>query len=269
MLAPAITPKVSVILPVFNGSLTVEQTVRSILNQTLAETELIVIDDGSTDGTVARLGTIEDSRVRVIRLPKNVGRSAARNVGIAEARAPYIAMIDADDVSYADRLHVQVSFMEAHPEIAMCGTWAHVVDPSGRRLEWRQPQEPDAIKRSILRSNPFIHCTIMLRRWVLDETGLFDTSLEPGEDYDLYLRVAARHRVCNLPYFLGEYRSHNGLRYRLREQWANVRVRWKAISAYGYSRAQLTYLATPCLAILMPLRLKLYLKSRMRFGKAD
>jgi glycosyltransferase involved in cell wall biosynthesis len=260
MNASAFTPKVSVILPVYNGAETVETAIRSILAQTFENFELLIVNDGSTDKTAIAVDSIYDPRIRVFHLQRNVGRSKARNIGISESRGPYVAMTDADDVSYPDRLRLQVSFMESHPEIAMCGTWAHMLLPSGRKVEWRRPTEPEVIKRCMLSTNTVIHPTILVRKKVLDEVGGFDESLEPAEDYDLYLRIASRYQVANLPYILAEYRAHTNFRYRLHEQWAKVPVRWKAIFEYGYPRSNLVYLATPLIGLLMPLRLKLALK---------
>jgi glycosyltransferase involved in cell wall biosynthesis len=253
-------PKVSVILPVYNGEDTIETAVKSIRAQTYEDFELLIINDCSTDRTATLIEAIRDHRIHVLHLNENVGRSKARNMGISEARGVYVAMMDADDVSYQDRLKLQVSFMESHPEIAMCGTWAYMLLPSGRKVEWRRPTEPAVIKRCMLSTNTVIHPTILVRKKVLDEVGGFDERLEPAEDYDLYLRIASKYRVVNLPYFLAEYRAHTNLRYRFREQWAKIPVRWKAIFEYGYPRTNLIYLVTPLVGLMMPHRFKLYLK---------
>jgi len=256
-------PKVSVILPVYNGEKTVAEAVRSILNQHHENFELLIVDDCSIDRTSAIVDSLQDPRVRIFHLPENVGRAEARNFGMSAARGVYLAMMDADDISYPDRLRLQVSFMDTHPELALCGGWADLLDPTGRRLEWRQPHDPALIKRNLLRSNPFIHSTILFRRGVIDDVGGFDKTLEPAEDYDLYLRIAAKYPVAVLPYRLAEYRATVGLHYRVREQWAKLPVRWKAIFSYGYPRTELWCLATPLIGLLLPVRVKLYLRGKV------
>lgn len=156
-------PKVSVILPVYNGEKTVGPAIWSILNQTFRDFELIVVDDGSIDSTLKTVKAFAEARIKVIAAP-HAGRSAARNSAASCARGRYLAMIDADDESYPERLERQVGFMDGHPEVALCGAWAHWVEPSGKKIEWRQPHEPESVRKNLLRSNPFIQCTVMVRK---------------------------------------------------------------------------------------------------------
>lgn len=254
-------PKVSVILPVYNGSGTIEDAIRSILEQTFEDLELLVMNDGSTDDTGVLVDAFTDPRIRVFHLPQNIGRSEARNAGLAKARAPYIAMIDADDLAYPERIERQFIFMEQHPHIGLCGAWAHVEDERGYRIEWRQPLTDEHIRRSIVRSNTFIHCTVLVRKSVLEKLGGFDKQFEPAEDYDLYLRVASQYSVANLPCALASYRAHFCFSYRVKEQWAKLPVRWNAIRKYRYPYFQGVYLLTPLLGLLVPMRFKVLIKS--------
>jgi glycosyltransferase involved in cell wall biosynthesis len=253
------TPKVSVVIPVYNGARTLARAVDSILGQSLRDIELIVVDDGSTDATPDILAAIPDSRLRVIR-QANGGRSLARNAALRAARAEYVAMLDADDVAYPERLARQAAFLDAHPDVALCGTWAHRIEPDGSQHEWRQPLEAGEIRRTMLRSDCFIHSTVMARKRVLQECGGYDESLDFSEDYDLYLRIAGRCATANLPEILCAYRAPVGARYRLKEQWHKTRVKWRAIRDYGYPRRQLLCLATPLLTTFIPARLRLALK---------
>ena len=257
-----LNPKVSVILPVYNGAGTVEGAIRSILAQTFEDFELLVINDGSTDDTRRVVDAFKDSRMRIFHLPQNVGRSEARNAGLAKARAPYVAMIDADDLAYPERVERQFIFMEQNPRIALCGAWAHVEDEKGHRIEWRQPLTNEEIRHSIVRSNTFIHCTVLARKSVLEKLGGFNKRFEPAEDYDLYLRITSQYPVANLPSVLASYLAHSGCGYRMKEQWAKVPVRWNAIRHYGYPSFQSIYLFTPLLGLLVPMRFKVLLKTR-------
>jgi glycosyltransferase involved in cell wall biosynthesis len=256
-----LNPKVSVILPVYNGAGTVDAAIRSILGQTFEDLELLVVNDGSTDNTRMVVDAFKDPRIRTFHLLKNVGRSEARNLGFAKAQSPYIAMIDADDLAYPDRIERQFKFMEQHTYIGLCGAWAQVEDEKGYRIEWRQPLTNERIRRSIVRSNTFIHCTVLVRKSVLEKLGGFDKQFEPAEDYDLYLRITSQYTVANLPCVLASYRAHSSISYRLKEQWAKLPVRWNAIRKYGYPFSQSIYLLTPLLGLLVPMRFKVLLKT--------
>src|SRR5207237_10277673 len=128
-------PRVSVLLPVWNGEAFLEQAMESILRQTLSSFELIVIDDGSTDrsAAIAEEFASRDPRMRVLRRPHE-GLSAALNAGIAAARGEYVARMDADDISAPDRLRKQVAYLDAHPACVAVGAWSDVVDEAGRQI---------------------------------------------------------------------------------------------------------------------------------------
>src|SRR5207237_7493623 len=128
-------PRVSVLLPVWNGEAFLEQAMESILRQTLSSFELIVIDDGSTDRTAAIADEFasRDDRVRVLRRPHE-GLSATLNAGIAAARGEYVARMDADDISVPDRLQKQVAYLDAHPGSVALGTWIEVLAEETRHI---------------------------------------------------------------------------------------------------------------------------------------
>jgi glycosyltransferase involved in cell wall biosynthesis len=208
------------------------------------------------------LDAVQDTRLRVIHLKKNVGRSTARNRAAQAARGDYLAMLDADDVAYPERLERQLDFLESHPQIALCGAWAHLVEPSGKKQEWRPSCEPAAVRRALLRSNPFIHCTIIVRREVFEEARGFDEALDASEDYDLYLRIAAKHDAANIPFILAAYSAHDGLRYRIKELWHQSRIRARAIGRYGYPKREIFFVLLPWAALFIPRAWKMYLKRR-------
>ncbi|MHB2025414.1 MAG: glycosyltransferase family 2 protein [Elusimicrobiota bacterium] len=254
--------RISVILPVYNGEKTVGRAIESLLSQTLRDFEIVAADDGSTDGTARVLAAIADSRLRVVSLHKNLGRAAARNAAAKASRGEYLAMLDADDEAYPERLKRQAEFLDSHPGIAFCGSWAHILEPSGETREWRRPVEPEKIRRSILRSNPFIHSTVMMRREAFAAAGGFREDGLWCEDYDLYLRVAAKRAAANIPEFLALYRAHSGVRYRIQEQWHQSRRRWAAIWRHGYSKSELIWTLTPLLGLFLPRRVKIRLGER-------
>jgi glycosyltransferase involved in cell wall biosynthesis len=212
------TPRVSVLLPVRNGMPYLPEAIESLVNQSFGDFELIVINDGSTDGTAAYLAGIGDPRLRVIS-PGGVGLAAALNAGLAEARGSYIARQDADDWSMRERFATEVAYLDAHPEIAMVSTCAEYVDAAGNNIEtaWtrtvRAQQDPAQTPEEILQMMPLTCCithgSVMMRADVLREAGGYDQAMVPAEDYDLWLRLLPRHQMAKLPARLYAYRVHD------------------------------------------------------------
>jgi hypothetical protein len=195
-------------MTVYNGREHVEEAARSILDQTFDDLELVVVDDGSTDGSADLVRGLGDERVRVFS-QGNKGLAAALNAGIAHARGELVARMDADDVSHPDRLRRQVELLRARPDVAVVGTSFDVVDAGGATVDafWALPHDDD-IRRELLVRNPFGHGTTMVRRAVLDDVGGY--RLVPIEDYDLWFRVLRRHRGANLPESLYRWRLSPG-----------------------------------------------------------
>jgi glycosyltransferase involved in cell wall biosynthesis len=192
------TPAVSVVLAVYNGEPWLGEALASILGQSLVDLELIVVDDGSTDGTPTRLAALADPRVSVLQQSRG-GQTAALNRGLRAARAPLIARIDADDVALPERLARQAAFMTAHPEVGLLGTAAREIAPSGAVVRTLAPPCDDrAIRRELLRANPFIHSSVMFRRALIDTVGGYDESFAVAQDYDLWLRMSRVTRLANL-----------------------------------------------------------------------
>ena len=180
----------SVIIPTHNRRALVREAVASVLAQRGATFELIVVDDGSTDGSAAALEAEFGSALQVIRTP-NCGVSAARNTGVARSRWEVIAFLDSDDTWLPDKLAVQVSFLSAHPEVEICQTeelWIR----SGRRVNpRRRHRKPSGtIFEPSLRLCLVSPSAVAMRRTLFDRVGGFDESLPACEDYDLWLRIA-------------------------------------------------------------------------------
>jgi glycosyltransferase involved in cell wall biosynthesis len=204
------TPAVSVLMPVRNGAAYLPASVASIQAQDFPSFELLVIDDGSTDATPALLASFAaaDPRIRVFRQPPQ-GIVAALNAGIAEARAPYLARLDADDIARPDRLSKQIAFMEARPEIGLLGTWAEVIDETGNAAgRLTPPADPAVLARALARTNPFVHSSVMMRTALVRRLGGYRAAFRAAEDYDLWLRLAEAGGVANLPENLVQYRRH-------------------------------------------------------------
>ena len=205
-------PLVSVVLPVRNGEPWLAEALGSVAAQTLRDWELIAVDDGSQDGTPGVLAdhAARDRRIRIIRQDA-LGLVAALNRGIAEAASPYIARLDADDRALPDRLERQVAAMQARPEVGLLGSWAQEIDGTGRRRGvLRPPADSAELGRLLMRGNPFVHSSVMLRTELVRRLGGFRAAFQAAEDYDLWLRLAEAATVANLPQVLVEYRVHGG-----------------------------------------------------------
>jgi glycosyltransferase involved in cell wall biosynthesis len=188
-------PKVSVIIPTYNRAEKVVRAISSVLNQTFTDFEVIIIDDGSDDGTdeaVARL----KGPIKYLVHSANLGVSAARNTGIKHSNAPFIAFLDSDDHWLPDKLNVQMNFFETNSHSVACQT-EEIWIRNGRRVNPKKIHlKPSGdIFEPSLKLCLVSPSAVMLRRSVLDEVGLFDENLPACEDYDLWLRIACRHPV--------------------------------------------------------------------------
>jgi len=190
----------TVVIPAYNAARTIGSAIRSVLAQTRQDFEVIVVDDGSTDGTSDRAGAYEsDPRIRVIRQP-NRGPSAARNVGIAEARGSYVSMLDADDLWLPEYLEVMGAALEDTPGAGLAYTDAWVLDDVTGRIRRRSAMsyqrppkvvpDPHSFFRLLLERN-FIYTSVTAPRSVLERVGGYDESLGTSEDWELWLRIVA------------------------------------------------------------------------------
>ena len=206
------SPKVSIILPAYNGEALLNDAIQSVLSQTMDDFELIVLDDGSTDNTWELLQALSDPRIRVYH-HDNMGLPATLNRGISLARGEYVARLDHDDLMMPSRLEAQARYLDAHPGIALLGTAAqiYVGDKPTERYH-RHPTSSEALRLRLLFDNPFVHASIMFRRDAVIAIGGYCTekSRLPPEDYELWSRVARVHDVANLEDVLTVYREVPG-----------------------------------------------------------
>lgn len=204
---------VDVLIPVFNAESTLVDSIESIMAQTLTDIRIIVIDDGSTDGSGARLQALaaRDPRIDLHRT-ENAGVANALNLALSVADAEFVARFDADDISYPDRLAVQWRYMKANPDCVAVGSDVDHIDADGSALHgYPRPGPPD-------RANPhwaparepyIIHPFLFARRAALVDAGGY-RPLRTSQDSDLYWRLRELGRLHNLPERLGQYRIHGG-----------------------------------------------------------
>jgi len=188
-------PSVSIIIPTFNRSQKLIRAVQSVLKQTFRDFEVIIVDDGSSDDTYQAIAFCM-SMIQYVKKEVNQGVSAARNSGIRRASAPWIAFLDSDDYWLEDKLSVQMNYIEAHPGTLACQTeemWIRNgkrVNPRRRHAKLSGDIFSQSLKLCIVSPS-----SVLVKRSLFDEVGLFDETLPAAEDYDMWLRISCRYPV--------------------------------------------------------------------------
>lgn len=202
-------PLISVAMAVRNGMPFLPEALESLARQTIADFEIVFVDDGSTDHSAAVAREIGGARLRLIGHAATAGLAASLNEALGVARGTYIARMDADDVCLPMRFQRQVEFLEAHPEVGILGTAFEVIDGRGVTLGVYHPPLSDAeLRWYSLLANPFAHPSVMLRKHILETTSLRYPDFEVAQDYALWVRVLEFTQGANLPEPLLRYRSH-------------------------------------------------------------
>lgn len=264
--------RVAVLMAAYDAERTLRQAVDSILAQTMPA-DLLIVDDCSRRPVAEVLADLAD-RVTIHRMPANGGPSAARNAGLALLLAQgydFVAVMDADDVAYPDRLAEQVAFLDAHPRVGAVGGWIHMREEASFAPVYVQgyPADDAAIRKAMFFNSAMAHPTVTFRASVLAEVGAYDVRTRTAEDFDLLRRVQQRAELANLPHVVLDYRlSLHGqsmgnrrrqLRDRLRVQLRYFDPRtWRAWAGVGWT----------LLLFLVPLRVKMAL-SVLLGSKAD
>ncbi len=195
------SPRVSVVMSVYNGEKYLAQAIESILDQTFRDYEFIIIDDGSTDGTGVILRQYEekDDRIQVYD-QENKGLIASLNRGCRLAKGEFVARMDADDISLPQRFVTQVQYLDAHPEIGVLGTWMEFIAGAGStKSKFIMPTSSGLLGWSLIFGNCMAHPSIMMRRDIVERLGFYDPEALHVEDYDLWARAIAVTRIGNIP----------------------------------------------------------------------
>ncbi|WP_245585909.1 glycosyltransferase family 2 protein [Paenibacillus pinihumi] len=198
----------TVLISSYNSSGYIQAAVQSILDQTFEDFELVIIDDGSTDDTLAQLQQFKDPRIRLIIHEHNQGLIRSLNEGIEMATGKYIARMDADDIAVLDRFEHQVAFLDANPQVGVLGglmAWLHnnVLIP--------KPITHHGIRCWQMFHTSLCHPTIMMRTSVLHDHGIrYDQQYPHAEDYELWDRLGRLTQLANLPQCVHYYRAHDG-----------------------------------------------------------
>ena len=203
--APA--PAVTVVIPAYNRAVSIRAAIESVLRQTWTDFELVVVDDGSTDGTLAAAAAVTDPRLRLIESPRNQGAAGARNLGVAEARGAWVAFQDSDDEWLPTKLEKQMARLTA-PGAAFVGAYCGLLtlggldDRAGERLRLRYVPDPAIVPAEgdilapLLFANMISTQTLVVRRDVILELGRFDADTTPIEDWDFVIRLSRRGPIA-------------------------------------------------------------------------
>lgn len=206
------TPKVSVLMTVYNMSDYLHESVNSVINQTLSDFEFIIVDDCSTDDSWNILSKYfdEDNRIILIKNSENIGPAQSSNKALKIAKGEYIARLDADDIALPDRLQQQVDYMESNPSVALVSTGVQHIDEAGDNLEtYFPPMDSLLLRWKHVYSSPLRHPTVLWRHQLVKSTvNEYDVSYKYALDYDFFVRVSKSLEIRTMPLILVKMRRN-------------------------------------------------------------
>ena len=203
-----LTPRVSVLMTIYNAEPYLKVAIDSILTQTFSDWELIAVDDGSKDQSTEILSTYDDPRVRVFTLPENIGRTPALRYAFEQAKGEYIAVLDSDDVALPERLARQVEFLDNHPEVVFVGSWAQIIDETGRITSTLEPPTGSEELRDCLGwAIPMVHSSIMYRSAAASKVGGYPEEFAYAQDSALMQKLLRYGGMAAIDDFLCQWRD--------------------------------------------------------------
>ncbi len=197
-------------MPLYNGEHYVQQAIRSVIEQTYANWELIVLNDGSTDNSEQIVLAFQDERIRYEKNTENKGIVYTRNRLFELAKGDYFAILDCDDIAHRERIAKQVAYLQQNPKCVFCGSWTTKINEAGTRIGKMQPPVADEnIRINQLFQSSFLQSTVMLRAEAMQNMQ-YNADFPVAEDFDLWERLLQKGVGHNLPEFLVEYRWYEG-----------------------------------------------------------
>ncbi len=233
-------PLISVVMPVYNAQKYISDAIESILNQTFKKFELIIVNDSSTDKSLAIIKSFskKDFRIKIINNHKRLNIARTLNKGIASAKSNFIARMDADDIALPGRLELQYKLINNSKKTAVVGANVVVINRMGNQIAIRAyPNSSKELKKCFFRYSPFAHPVVMFRKNMFEEVGGYNPKYSPTEDLDLWFKLGRKHEFKSIPEPLLKYRidekssSHKAVK-DLEILVFNIRI--NAIIKYGY-----------------------------------
>jgi len=202
------SPRVSVIMPMYNAESYLKDAVDSILNQTFQDFELIILDDASTDNSTSILDSYSDSRIVRYTSDKNIGLANILNIGLKMAKGEYIARMDSDDISLPARLQIEVDYLDSHPKIDLVSCGMQQFDLANRTMLYKESFW--LVCYNAFFFSPILHASSMWRKKSFEDNALcYRQERVPSEDYDLWVRALCKGlKLINIPEVLYKYRIH-------------------------------------------------------------
>lgn len=204
-------PLISVIISVYNGDKFLSEALESLLTQSYSHLEVVIVNDGSTDGTQYKLNSYaaQDSRLKVFHTT-NQGPAKARNIAFSHTTGALVAVMDSDDICHPKRLEVQLKFLQENSDIALVGSYYRQINSKGHRIKSIDalPTEPESLRDYLKDRNPLCHGTMMVRREVFEALGGYREVFHQAEDYDLFLRTSEQYDIALIPEILYHHRVH-------------------------------------------------------------
>lgn len=248
----------SVIMSVYNSEKYLAQALRSILTQTYRDFEFLIVDDGSTDMSAEILMEVaeQDRRIKIITNPTNIGLTASLNKALRAARGALIGRMDADDIALPERFMEQITFLESHHDVGVVGTAYEFIDAAGNSMGKKSVlTESNELRNALIRSNPFLHSSVMIRKDLLDRVHGYDERYSKAQDYDLWMRLSPLCHLANLSEALMKKRFTSGMISYAQERkqiQCALRVRSQALRRGEYPWWCVVFLVKPFLAIVFP-----------------
>ena len=191
----------------YNDQKYIKEAIDSILNQSFSDFEFIIIDDASSDDTLAEINSYNDNRIKLIKNKENKGLTANLNNALKIAKGEYIARMDGDDISYPERLRKQVEYLDNNREVYLIGT--SVQSFGETELFWTLPDDSEELRIRMLLRPVFAHPSFMFRRELLEEGFFYDEAYRTAQDYDFAARVSREHKIGRVKDVLLKYRIHS------------------------------------------------------------
>ncbi len=266
-------PAISVLLSVYNSEKYVAIAIESILNQTFADFELIIVDDRSTDSSwdIVQRYAKQDKRIIVFRNEVNLGGCNTLIKGLEFCTGKYYARLDNDDWSYPDRLEKQFNFLEAHSDVGIVGGTMEIINKNGDVIGKREYNLSDSeIRKKIFRYSPFSHPLVMIRKSILDKVGGYDPEYAPADDYEMYFRIGRESKFANLADVILQYRMTPGsitFNRTKKMELSTIKVRnlYKKDHSYKFSWTDQLYNWMHYLSIfVIPPKVKIYIFNLLR-----